>query len=119
MVRARLDVTMGRWVKSRRDLDTVVRGAQLCNGSKAGAALFVWSCRQNLNPGQPPGSCKKRKDGHPQWEWCTQRSLKVAIRPRSLDFFSNDIVNCRVHVQGSAPSQFVKVMNRAVVREVY
>ena len=41
---------MGLWIKSRTDLDTVVDGAQLCNGSKIGAALFAW-CRQNLNLG--------------------------------------------------------------------
>jgi len=37
----------------------------------------VSTARTNSTPASPPTLAKNERMGHPQWEWCTQRSLKA------------------------------------------
>ena len=46
-------------------------------------ALFSRSPRQDRRcwEHRPPTLAKKRKDGHPQWKWCTQKLQRVGHPP--------------------------------------
>src|SRR5216683_7340695 len=56
-----------------------------CEGreSEMPAPVRLITCPQQnqmAHAASPPTLTKNARMGHPQWEWCTQRSLKVATR---------------------------------------